>query len=257
MSEHRTAPGAARQPPPIPDAAGICLFLDVDGTLVEFADHPHAVRVDPSLIGILRSLHRALDGAIALVSGRRIEELDWLLHPLALPSSGLHGAERRTAAGIWVRADLPAEALAAARAQLEAFVAKRQGLSLEDKGTALAIHFRMAPHLEEAAQLAVARAAASLHPVFELLLGNRVIEIKPASHSKATAVESFMREPPFAGRLPIFVGDDVTDHDGFNAVRRHAGMTVGVGERANAEWYLPDPAAARAWLASIASQAGV
>jgi len=108
------------------------------------------------------------------------------------------------------------------------------------------------PELQEAVQRAVAGLVAPLASALELLQGDMVLEIKPHALDKATAVEGFMREEPFAGRIPVFVGDDLTDCDGFGAVRRHAGMTVAVGDRVTAQWHLPHPAAVRAWLARIA-----
>jgi len=235
----------------------ICLFLDFDGTLVEFADQPHAVRPDAQLLPLLSSLQIGLGGAVALISGRRIDELDALLHPLRLPAAGLHGLERRDAQGRLRLEARPAgvSALGTLRPHLLALVAEHVGLLLEDKGAALAIHYRRAPQLGARVRQAVAALLASLAPQLEMLEGAMVLEIKPRSFDKASAIESFLGEAPFAGRMPVFIGDDLTDCDGFGAVRRHGGMTIAVGSRVTAQWQLPDPAAVRAWLARLADAA--
>jgi trehalose 6-phosphate phosphatase len=233
-------------------AAGICLFLDFDGTLVDFAATPGDVRVEPGVVTVLRALEASLGGALAMVSGRPLADIDALLDPLRLPGAGLHGVERRDAAGHMHRPQLPAAALQAARTMLRDFVDARRELLLEDKGVALAVHYRRAPQAREVVQAMVAKLGASLFPEFEILEGDMVLEIKPARHDKASAVSQFMREAPFRGRVPVFVGDDVTDCDGFSAVRQHGGMTVAVGERVSAQWFLPDPRAIRGWLAQLA-----
>lgn len=251
------APSATAPLPAVLPAARICLFLDFDGTLVEFADHPGGVRPDPELVRLLVALQAALDGAVAIVSGRRIEELDMLLSPLRLPAAGLHGLERRDARG---RRPLPRPVtppgLSAVRASLLEFVAQHPGLLLEDKLASLAVHYRRAPHLGDAVDQALAALLAPLRPHFEIIPGDLVREIKPGDRDKATAVEAFMREEPFAGRLPVFVGDDYTDSDGFSAVRRFDGMSVAVGDRVQAQRRLPDAAAVRRWLWAIAATAG-
>jgi len=253
MPQEPAAAEAAKGSPPAVFAANdICLFLDLDGTLIEFADQPRGVRVDAALIATLQVLQVALDGALALISGRRIEDLDELLRPLKFPAAGLHGLERRDASGQLHRTELLETELHLVRPALVEFVASQMGLLLEDKGASLAVHYRRAPHLGGLVRTVVSQAAAPLLPHYELLEGDMVLEIKPAQIDKGKAVEEFMLERPFAGRLPIYVGDDITDHDGFAAVRRHDGITVAVGDRVSAQWHLPDPGTARAWLAQIA-----
>jgi trehalose 6-phosphate phosphatase len=255
QSDAHVPPTAARAPAPaVFPAASICLFLDFDGTLVEFADHPQDVLPDPQLVRLLHALQRALDGAVALITGRRIEELDVLLHPLRLPVAGLHGLERRDAQGRRpLPRPVPAPELRALRARLLELVSAHPGLLLEDKLASLAVHYRRAPQLQETLSHALAALVAPLLPYYEVVPGDMVLEIKPADRDKATAVEAFMREEPFAGRLPVFVGDDLTDSDGFGAVRRFDGMSVAVGDRVSAQWQLPDPAAVRDWLQAIAA----
>ena len=237
-------------PAPVPDADA-CLFLDVDGTLLDFALTPDGVGVDAELIDLLRATSQRTCGALALVSGRTIDDLDRLFAPLRLPAAGVHGYERRDARGTLHRQTLASKHLQSARAELEQLVAAHAGLLLEDKQSALALHYRRAPQLEALVRHKLAQLQTSLLPDFELLAGDAVLEIKPGSHSKASAVEAFLREAPFAGRLPIFLGDDVTDRDGFAAVLKHGGLAIAVGDRVSAQWRLPDPAAVRGWLRSF------
>lgn len=236
--------------PPLPDA-DFCLFLDIDGTLLEFAPKPDAVRVDAPLRELLRDLAQACEGAVALVSGRRIADIDHLFKPLRLAAAGVHGCERRDVRGHWLRASFEVEALAQFRERVAEAVRPLDGVRMEDKGIALAMHYRTAPHLEGPLRASISRLASMLPVGYEVLEGESVLEIKPHSHDKASAVEAFMQEPPFTGRLPIFIGDDVTDQDGFAAVRRFNGLAIGVGEAAGAQWRLANPTAVRRWLQSL------
>jgi trehalose 6-phosphate phosphatase len=204
------------------------LFLDVDGTLLEIAATPAAVCVPERAVQVLVALKQRLSGAVALVSGRNIAELDRLFVPLKLAAAGVHGAERRDAAGHVKRHD-DTDALAPARRLLADWCAGHSGALLEDKGTALALHYRVAPELESPARRAVADALATLAPGFHLQEGKKVLEIKADSASKGHAIEAFMREPPFQGRVPVFVGDDLTDEDGFAVVNDRGGHSIAVG----------------------------
>lgn len=238
---------------PLPDG-DVCLFLDFDGTLVDFAATPDGVPRDDSLVRLLETVQQALDGALALISGRAVDTLDTFLAPLRLPVAGLHGYERRAADGAVFRPpEMPAH-LERLRAELQQYVATRPGLLLEDKRSSLAVHFRRAPHHRDSVRAMFERFSAGMSPDLELLEGDAVVEVKPASHNKATAIEAFMREPPFAGRLPIFIGDDVTDRDGFEAVQRYGGMAIAVGDRVTAPWRLPDPGAVRNWVRELARE---
>jgi trehalose 6-phosphate phosphatase len=243
---------AATEPAvPLPTNAW-CLFLDVDGTLLELADHPGAVFVDPELRQLIENLRAASNGAIALVSGRTIADLDRLFGDLKPPLAGLHGCERRDAAGVLHIAPVAVEQLADVRAGLARLVTRHPGLMVEDKGAGLALHFLQAPQLERELRAEVALLAAPLVPHFTLLDGHAVIEVKPAAHTKDTAVTEFMEEAPFRGRQPIFIGDDQTDYGGFAAVRRFDGLAIAVGPRVKSEWWLPGPAAVRQWLGQLA-----
>jgi trehalose 6-phosphate phosphatase len=231
---------------------GWALFLDVDGTLVDIERHPDEVRADAELARSLAAAARALGGAVALVSGRSIASLDRIFAPLCLPAAGLHGLERRDAEG---RVHYPrdyAERIAAARAQLLEFVQSEAGLLLEDKGAALALHFRNAPQLERACRQHMEAALRAAGEDFHVQGGKMVLELKPSGHDKGTAILAFMMEPPFAGRRPVFIGDDLTDEDGFRAVNRLAGLSVRVGAHPDtaARIVAGDVAEVRRWLSA-------
>jgi trehalose 6-phosphate phosphatase len=225
------------------------LFLDVDGTLLEIAATPAAVRVPERTLNVLAVLQQRLDGAVALVSGRSIAELDRLFAPLKLAAAGVHGAERRDAAGHAHGRD-DVEALAPARRLLVAWSAAHEGVLVEDKGAALALHYRGAPQLESAARRIVADALAALTPGFHIQEGKKVLELKADSASKGHAIEAFMQEPPFDGRVPVFVGDDLTDEDGFDVVNRRGGhsIAVGLGRPTRARFHLADEQSVLDWL---------
>lgn len=205
------------------------LFLDVDGTLLEIAATPEAVQVSASLLQLLKDLEQRLGGALALVSGRSIHNLDELFAPLRLCASGIHGCERRNAHGELTRPAFDAHALNHARAELRALVAAHPGLLFEDKGFAVAVHYRLAPELAAQVLTAMQKTCEALGERFELQAGKRVFEIRPAGWSKGTAITEFMREAPFAGRTPVFAGDDLTDEHGFEVVNELGGLSIRVG----------------------------
>jgi trehalose 6-phosphate phosphatase len=210
--------------PPITEHSA--LFLDFDGTLVELAAQPEAVVIPPSLPGTLASLYVYLGGALALVSGRRLLDLDAFLAPLQLPSAVEHGAQRRNAEGLLISA--PSADMRYVLRAAQDLLDSHPGLKLEKKNLALSLHYRHAPELE-ALCLSVMRAATSRSNGLELIQGKYVIDLKPSGVSKGTAIAAFMTETPFAGRTPIFAGDDVTDESGFSQVQRMGGYAVKVG----------------------------
>jgi len=232
-----------------PFQPGWALFLDVDGTLLDIAEHPDRVDTHKIDCDLVEGLQRAAGGALALISGRSLAQLDAMFAPLTLPAAGQHGFERRDVQGRRHRHRFPVETLAPAKDRLREFAAGHAGLVLEDKGASVALHYRLAPALEQAALEAVRAASAPLGGAVQIQRGKMVFELKPAGADKGLAIEEFMREPPFAGRTPVFLGDDVTDEYGFRVVNRLDGhsIKVGPGDTA-ARWHLPDPAAARAWL---------
>lgn len=210
-------------PPLTPQTA---LFLDFDGTLVELAAQPGAVVIPPLLISTLAGLYHQLGGALALVSGRSLLDLDAFVAPLQLPAAAEHGAQRRNAEGLLMSA--PATDLSLALQTAQELVQAHPALLLERKLLALSLHYRQAPELEslclQAMRQAVARSSG-----LALIQGKCVIDVKPAEVSKGTAIAAFMAEAPFAGRVPVFAGDDVTDEAGFEQVRRLGGHAVKVG----------------------------
>lgn len=251
-------PTRPRAAPPLLGDGGACaicpvaLFLDVDGVLLAFADTPDGVVVPAALVARLAALHAALDGALALVSGRRIATLDTLFAPLRLPCAGLHGFEQRQSDGS-VQACIASAASPTALARLREaawqIAAQHPGALVEDKGAALALHWRAAP-LAAHAFNALATAAAADLPGYHLQPGDCVVEIKPQGADKGAAIDAFMAKPPFAGRTPVFVGDDLTDEHGFARVNRLGGVSVLVGGRTTsaAHYALRDVDAVHAWL---------
>lgn len=208
------------------------LFLDVDGTLLEIAETPQSVRVPENLKTLLSRATTHLHGAVALVSGRSLADIDRLFAPLRTCASGVHGCERRDARGSVMRATLDRHLLDAARADLTAFVASRPGLLLEDKGHSLAVHFRRMPDLSPDVFERMSRVHARLGTAFVLQAGKCVFELRPGAWSKGTAIAQFMREPPFRGRTPVFAGDDRADEQGFAIVNALGGVSIRVGSAA-------------------------
>ena len=283
-------------------AEGLALFLDVDGTLLEIAGTPEEVRVEARLHDVLDRLRRRLLGAVALVSGRPISDLDRLFELSGLPAAGLHGLERRRADGTVIRAAgdrLPDDM----RRRLDAFAGAHPGVLIEDKGAALALHYRGAPSAEAAgggaggggggggaggrggggggsggcwpndagAGLVVVRGGgggpprppprlvaallAGTEDRLALLDGKMVLEIRHRGSHKGDAVAAFMAEPPFAGRRAVFIGDDVTDEDGFDMANRMGGWSIRVGDgrETRARLRLPDVSSVIAWLDRLAT----
>jgi trehalose 6-phosphate phosphatase len=227
------------------------LFLDFDGTMVDIAPQPHAVHVPEPLIAVLRDLHDHLGGAVAVISGRPIEQLDAFLEPLKLPAAGVHGAERRNARGELVLQDT--HPLHRVERAAHALAKRHPSLLVENKRGSLALHYRQAPELE-AESIRVMQEAVDHSPGLTLLRGKMVVEAKPGGASKGRAIEEFLREEPFAGRTPVFIGDDVTDEAGFSTVQRLGGVGVKVGNGATAATRrLADPAALRRELEAAAA----
>lgn len=247
--------------PPLPRPGDRwALFLDVDGTLVAIAPTPEAVRVEPALLPLLERLSKASDGALALVSGRSLLGIDTLFRPLLLPAAGLHGWERRRPDGTPAPISEPTAILAPLRPLLTAFTATRPGLLLEDKGGSLALHYRRPPQYG-AAVCQRAREIAAAEPRLRLIEGRKVVEFVPRGNDKGQAIAEFLGEPPFAGRLPVYVGDDTTDEDGFAAVNRLGGLSIRVanpearGRHGSAARYrLPSVASLHGWLGAVAER---
>jgi trehalose 6-phosphate phosphatase len=230
-----------------------CLFLDVDGTLVELTDTPSQTNADAEIKTLLSDVAERLGGAVAFVSGRKIQTLDELFAPLRLPAAGLHGVERRKASGAMQGANFVDVQLDGARASIKLLVDAYPGTSMEDKDRTIAVHFRMAPQFEGFIRQAVIDIAKPLGSNYHIQGGKMLFEIKPRGFSKAGAIKAFMHEPPFSGRLPVFVGDDLTDQDGFAMVESRGGISIGVGELVRGQYQLADVSAVRNWLRGIAA----
>lgn len=224
------------------------LFLDFDGTLTDIAAQPHAVHVPAGLAPTLSALHRLLDGALAIVTGRRESDIDGFLAPLVLPLASEHGAQYRFGDGS--RPAIEAPELGPVLQAAEQLAAQHPGLLVEIKRASVALHFRQAPHLEKLCRQTLERPMRGLTGL-ELLNGKCVYEVKPAGIHKGQAIAAFMGQPPFAGRTPVFVGDDVTDEAGFARVMALGGLAIKVGEGpTHAQFRCMTPAALRGWLSA-------
>jgi len=226
------------------------LFLDFDGTLVDIAPRPDEVVVEPRLVATLQALHDYLGGALAIVSGREITGLDAFLSPLVLPAAGAHGATIRRADGT-LSAVAPPDLFLVSRAAQRLAVLHPQ-LLVEQKEAAVALHYRQAPELESLC-LETLTEAVSRTPGTELMRGKLVFEVKPRGVNKGQAVAAFMAGAPFAGRVPLFAGDDLTDEDGFAAVQRLGGLGLKVGDGpTQARHRCASPGDFRHWLETTA-----
>jgi len=228
----------------------IGLFLDVDGTLLDLAPTPDEVEVPTGLLKTLAAAESRLGGALALVSGRPISQLDRLFAPLELAASGSHGAEIRPSAGGpggWLPpVRLPERAWHELLRLLERF----PGAFAENKGVGFAVHYHEASEALAAALDSLIEGLDGFE--LELRAGYRVFEIKPRRFDKGTAIKRFMTQPPFAGKRPVFIADDPMDRPGFAAVLALGGLAFSVGAALpGLSGWFPQPAAVRAWLAEI------
>jgi trehalose 6-phosphate phosphatase len=224
------------------------LFLDLDGTLAPIAARPQDVRPDPRRTSLLERLARKLEGRLAVVSGRTLVDVDRILEGCVANVAAVHGLVRRDQDGRVIRAT-PHPALAYATEGLRAFAARDSGLIVEEKaGLSVALHFRLAAAQAEAAR-ACARALAA-ETGLALQDGDMVEELRTPGASKGDSVRAFMGEPAFAGARPVFVGDDVTDEDGFEAAQALGGFGVAVGapRPTGARFRLVGVEAALEWL---------
>jgi len=231
----------------------ISLFLDVDGTLLDYAAHPDAVVVGPALVRLLEGLHQASGGLLALISGRGIESLDRLFAPFRGVAVGLHGLEVRR------RADGPIERSAigalpvALRDAIDRIAHAHRAALVEDKGAAVAVHHRLPAPAMQALRRELAGACQQHGPAWTVLRGRQVVEVKPRGATKAHGVDALMAASPFQGSLPVAFGDDLTDLDMFQAIRRHSGVAVAVGPRiaGSGDLQVDTPGESLALLATI------
>jgi trehalose 6-phosphate phosphatase len=224
----------------------------VDGTLLELARTPDAVHVESATLDLVHGVHVITGGALALVTGRSIEDIDRLFGGAPLPIAGQHGLERRDDDGVWTVDESSAAGMEIARRRLTDIADAFDGLLLEDKGRSLALHYRAAPELESYVLECVRSLGEDLGDEYAIQVGKYVVELRPAGTDKGEAIRAFMEEAPFAGRTPVFIGDDLSDEHGFAVVNEMNGYAVKVGEGATiARWRLPDVQAVERWLLSI------
>ena len=216
-------------PPATLAVSEMAFFFDFDGTLAELASAPGLVVVEPRVGTLLAELSRLSGGALAIVSGREVADLDRMLGPLRLPTAGLHGAERRDSNGDMLRVGFGDERLLTMERVLEQVVSDNPGMLLEIKGAALALHYRNAPTREAVARSAAEQLVERFADGYVLQPGKMVFEIKPKNVDKGRAIAAFLDEPPFAGRKPVFAGDDLTDEKGFAVVNARQGVSIKVG----------------------------
>jgi trehalose 6-phosphate phosphatase len=251
----RGARAAARRGVP-PDLLCDCaLFLDIDGTLIDLAPTPEHVLVDDDIARLLPALGRLLGGAVALITGRTIRDADALFPGLGFPVAGQHGLERRSADGFLHTHGEGPPGYNWLCGELKALCERHDGLWLEPKGATLCLHYRLAPGLASYVHRTVRALVSTLGAAgaeWTLQPGKSIIELKPTGRDKGAAILDYMSEPPFAGRLPVFVGDDLTDEYGFSAIAVLGGWPVKVGSgKTRASYRLRDVAAVRRWLTTL------
>ncbi|MFC5067849.1 trehalose-phosphatase [Flaviflagellibacter deserti] len=257
LAEDMTRPSAPPSDMPLPavprDLSRWALFLDIDGTLLDIAPSPDAVRIPPDLPGMLDTLREQAGGALALVTGREIRKVDEFFAPICFPVAGVHGAELRMPDGS--RKGTPiSPALPGIISELQVFVDANPGLLLERKARAVAVHYRQAPELGDEVEAHVRLLVETQETGLEVQPGKMVVEIRPHGVDKGRAIELFMEDAPYAGRLPLVIGDDWTDEAAFRTANARGGVSIRVGRDTRpteASARLLDPTAVRAWLASV------
>ena len=241
----------------VSDLRECAILLDIDGTILDIAPAPQEVWVPPTLRQTLGRLQELTGGALALVSGRRLADIDLIFAPLQLAAIGGHGAELRPVAGTEPRrrvGSLSAEI----KRKLAALTELGPGILVEDKGYSLALHYRLAPDQGPRLRAAIAAICAQTEPdAVDILPGKLVFEVKPAGVSKAVAVRELMNYPPFTDRHPIFIGDDATDEPVFGVIPEFGGMGFSVGRIVpGVDGHFDKPEDVRSWLARIVADRG-
>jgi trehalose 6-phosphate phosphatase len=238
---------SARQ---IPFSRNWALFLDIDGTILELAETPGQVVVSARLRGLVRNLNTAMGTALALVSGRSLSGIDDLFQIPSLSAAGLHGVECRTGVdGITHVQSVDESVMQSFRSRLKCCIGRYPGLVLEDKKLSIAIHFRRAAHLQTAVEKILHETIADHDSAFHIQHGKMIAEIKPRGADKGFAIRRLMQAPPFRDRSPVFIGDDITDEDGFLVINEMHGTSIKVGAgRTGAAYRLAQPAEVIDWL---------
>jgi trehalose 6-phosphate phosphatase len=243
-------------PSVIPNLQECAILLDVDGTIVDLAPTPREIWIPPSLRQVLARLLERTGGAVALVSGRSVSDLDMIFAPLMLTAIGGHGAEFRPVGAATHAATKSPSLDPDLKRKLAAISEAGPGILVEDKGYSLALHYRLVPQKEDLVRAEVAKICAQFPAdSIEILPGKLVIEIKPAGFNKATGVRALMATPPFAGRHPIFIGDDTTDECVFAIMPELEGIAISVGRKVpGVTSYFDTPESVRAWLERIVQE---
>jgi trehalose 6-phosphate phosphatase len=241
--------------PCLSDLRRCAILLDIDGTILDFAPAPRQVSVPAGLPQTLTRICSVTGGALALVSGRSIDDIDLIFSPLRLAAIGVHGAEMRTGgnAPVQTRAVPLSETL---KSRLAKVAELGPGILVEDKGYSVALHYRLAPASEPDVLSAIRTICAGVpQEAVEILSGKFVVDIKPAAINKGDAVLALMQYAPFAGRHPIFIGDDLTDLSVFDVVPKFGGRAYSVGGiTADVDGHFETPEVVRSWLARIAAE---
>ncbi len=229
----------------------LAVLLDFDGTLVSIVDDPDGVVLTEHTARTLARLEGVLGGAVAIVSGRSIAEIDRAFAPRRFPVAGIHGLERRDSRGRRHEDPYDAAVLDEIARRLGEAIACKAGLKLERKAGSVALHYRRRPELESFCR-ALAAEAIARHPEARRITGKMVVELKLGDRTKADAVSDFMAEPPFAGRRPLYAGDDVTDEDAFRAVAALDGISIKIGcGRTAALYRVADTESFLGWLDTL------
>lgn len=224
-------------------------FLDVDGTLMEFSPTPDTARLERPTLELLARLRHVTDGALALVSGRTLADLERRFGALSIPCCGQHGLERRDSDGRLHVHKAPSASKEAIQLALTPILARYRGLMLEDKGLSLSLHYRHAPRQAAHVHGLMRRLVSEAGPGLQLQAGKFVVEVKPSGVDKGSAIREYLSEPPFLGRCPIYIGDDLSDEHAFQTVNRVGGISIKVGKgKTNAQHRLPNVAAVLTWL---------
>src|SRR3569833_3165457 len=241
----------------VPHLDETAILLDIDGTLLDLMPTPREVWVPPGLSDTLKRLTELTSGALALVSGRSLNDIDLIFAPDVFRAVAGHGAEMRLSVENEAD-DVHAPPLDKELKRRLAAIAKLSpGILLEDKGYSLALHYRLAPHAEKAIYEAVSVIRADLpNAPIEVLPGKSVCEIKHSGFTKATGVRELMQRDPFKGRRPIFIGDDVTDESEFAIMPDLGGLAFSVGKRVfGVAGHFDEPRDVRDWLAQLIESA--
>jgi trehalose 6-phosphate phosphatase len=249
----RPSSAIARTAAPVPNAASCGVLLGVDGVLLDVRNTPGQAFATHAAVVLLDRLLERCGGAVALVSGRPIFDLDRIFHPLLLPCIAVHGAERRTPAGTIERVDCDRAFLVRARIELSAMLRAHRGVIVEDKGVAIAVHTRVVPSARADADAALASLAVASAGAFVVRRGQHVAELLPAAADTVSAAAAFLDDPRFAGRVPLALLDAASGGDALAVVRERRGVALGVGAGARREnGALATPAACRDWLERFA-----